>query len=195
MTPRTPQQNEEIQEASRRKIIEAALKLFAERGYDNSSVKLIANEAGISQGLLYNYFNGKQDLLVEIMKQGMLNTNQAFVNVPVDAPPLVQLAELMRGIFIELKTESQFWRVFYSLRNLPAFEEILGEEIIEATLALRQVFETLYRQAEASDAELRAYVLYAMIEGLIQQYLLFGDDYPLSAVVEKAVKLHCQIEN
>ncbi len=194
MTPRTPEQNEAIHEESKRKIIDAALKLFAERGYDNTSVRMLANEAEISQGLLYNYFEGKQGLLIAIMRQGMTNANKAFENVTHTDPPLKQLADLMRGIYMELVQEVDFWRVFYSLRNLPAFEEILGEEIMHATLALKQVFQALYENAGAQDAELRAYLLYAMVEGLIQQYLLFGKDYPLDAVVEKAIQHHCQIE-
>lgn len=194
MAPRTPAQNEAIHEESKRKIIEAALKLFAERGYDNTSIRMLANEAEISQGLLYNYFDGKQGLLSAIIQQGLANATKSFGNVTHTDPPLKQLADLLRGIYMELVEEEDFWRVFYSLRNLPAFEDILGEEIMHATLALKQVFEALYTKAGASDAELRAYLLYAMVEGLIQQYLLFGENYPLDAVVEKAIQHHCQIE-
>ena len=195
MTPRTTEQNEAIHEESRRKIIEAALKLFAERGYDNSSVRLIATEASISQGLLYNYFAGKQGLLIEIMKRGMDNACKAFDHIPADEPPLVQLAGLIQGIFIELEADAEFWRVFYSLRSLPAFDEILGAAIVQANMDLWQVFQGYYAQAGAEDAEIRAYLLYAMVEGLIQQYLLLGETYQLNLLVDATVKLHCQIKN
>jgi len=51
-------------EERRLQILDTALKVFAARGFAGASVKDIAEEAGISQGLLYHYFTGKEDLLL-----------------------------------------------------------------------------------------------------------------------------------
>jgi AcrR family transcriptional regulator len=188
--PRTQEQNQAIQEASKNNILEAAIMLFAEHGYDGTSIRQIAERAGVARGLLYNYFDGKEALLVEIMNRGMAYANKAFEDIPPSAPPLQQLETLVQQIFVELQNQQDFWRVFYSLRNLPAFEAVLGQEIIESTLALKDVFHALYEAGGIDNPELRARVLYAMVEGIIQQYLLFGGDYPLQEVVNEAVHLH-----
>ena len=63
MSPRTKQQFEDIREEKRSLIMKVALELFAEEGYHNTSISKIASRAGISKGLLYNYFDSKEDLI------------------------------------------------------------------------------------------------------------------------------------
>ncbi|OMF21103.1 hypothetical protein BK133_28940 [Paenibacillus sp. FSL H8-0548] len=48
------------------KIVDAAYQVLAEQGYDKSSMKEIAKQAGISQGLINYYFPSKEDLMFEI---------------------------------------------------------------------------------------------------------------------------------
>ncbi len=51
----------------RRQILEITLKLFGERGVERTTIKQIAEAAGMSPGLLYHYFSGKEKLLEEVM--------------------------------------------------------------------------------------------------------------------------------
>jgi AcrR family transcriptional regulator len=52
-------------EQTRSAIIEAALQLFRERGYDASTMRAIASAAGVSTGNAYYYFSSKEDLIQE----------------------------------------------------------------------------------------------------------------------------------
>ncbi|MFW6204079.1 MAG: TetR/AcrR family transcriptional regulator [Actinomycetota bacterium] len=56
----------------RRRILSAALDLFAERGYDATSVSEVVVRAGVTKGALYHYFGAKEDLLYEIYR-GLLD--------------------------------------------------------------------------------------------------------------------------
>ncbi|MEX2501428.1 MAG: TetR/AcrR family transcriptional regulator [Trueperaceae bacterium] len=56
-------------EERRRQILDAALSLFARHGYGGTTTKSIAREAGITEGLIFHYFGGKSELLVEAAKQ------------------------------------------------------------------------------------------------------------------------------
>ncbi|MEV0093058.1 TetR/AcrR family transcriptional regulator [Streptomyces sp. NPDC050738] len=48
------------------RLLAAATRLFAERGYDRTSVQEIVEAAGVTKGALYHYFGSKEDLLHEI---------------------------------------------------------------------------------------------------------------------------------
>ncbi len=64
MSPRTQEQFEEMRESRRQQIMDAALELFAQEGYSHCSISQLAGHAGISKGLMYNYFESKEALLV-----------------------------------------------------------------------------------------------------------------------------------
>ncbi len=69
------------------RLLAAATRLFAERGYDRTSVQEIVEAAGVTKGALYHYFGSKDDLLHEVYAR-VLRLQQerldAFANA--DAP-------------------------------------------------------------------------------------------------------------
>lgn len=67
MTTPTPNRRELQAQERRNQLIETALRLFAEKGMENTTIKDIAEAAGVAQGLLYHYYRGKDDLLWAIV--------------------------------------------------------------------------------------------------------------------------------
>jgi AcrR family transcriptional regulator len=63
--------------ARREQILETALKLFAERGFDATSTRQIAREVGIAEGLIFHYFPTKASLLTAI-REDRLEGRRAF---------------------------------------------------------------------------------------------------------------------
>ena len=64
---RNPVQKRSIEKKN--KIIEAGFNLICEKGYYNTNTAEIAKAAGVSTGIVYNYFNDKHDILIEGIKQ------------------------------------------------------------------------------------------------------------------------------
>ncbi len=58
---------QQLIQARRSQILDAAAAVFAEKGFHRASTKEIASTAGISEGTIYNYFASKSDLLIGIM--------------------------------------------------------------------------------------------------------------------------------
>jgi AcrR family transcriptional regulator len=58
---------EQLIEARRNQILDAAASIFAEKGYHRATTKEIASAAGVSEGTIYNYFDSKADLLIGMM--------------------------------------------------------------------------------------------------------------------------------
>ncbi|MER6504910.1 TetR family transcriptional regulator [Streptomyces sp. NPDC001455] len=63
--------------ATRRRLLDAAHDLFAEQGYEATTVRSIAARAGVNQALLFRYFGSKQGLLTEVLAQGGLEQLRA----------------------------------------------------------------------------------------------------------------------
>jgi AcrR family transcriptional regulator len=70
MSPRSKELSAEMRAQSRTALLDAARKLFAEQGYFNCKVSDIAREAGMSQGNVYWYFSGKEELLKAVLADG-----------------------------------------------------------------------------------------------------------------------------
>jgi len=91
-----------------------ALEHFANHGYHHSSINQIAKQAGISKGLIYNYFESKEDLLTEIIHRSMSDFSSHFQ--PENDHLSEQEFELfIRKFFLILRNKIEFWRMFFQL--------------------------------------------------------------------------------
>jgi AcrR family transcriptional regulator len=56
-------------EATRQELVETATRLFAERGYEDTSIEAVLREAGVSRGALYHHFAGKEALFEAVLEE------------------------------------------------------------------------------------------------------------------------------
>ena len=94
--PRSAQQNEALRSQSRSRIVEHALQLFGQHGYDRTTIRMIAESAGISQGLIYRHFESKDALLQAIFEQSMEDVRASFAEAE-EAPQGERLEQLIRA--------------------------------------------------------------------------------------------------
>lgn len=71
MVYRQTPRSEKVRATARARIMNAAKALFAERGYDRTTMADIVREAGTSIGNAYFYFSNKEDLLTSLMEEGV----------------------------------------------------------------------------------------------------------------------------
>jgi len=83
MSPRTPQQFREIREGKKTLIMDVALQQFAGEGYFKTTIDHIARHAGISKGLMYNYFESKESLLSAIIQRSVKEID-AYMDINKD---------------------------------------------------------------------------------------------------------------
>jgi AcrR family transcriptional regulator len=190
VSPRTPEQNEQIRAATRERIVGAALALFAEHGYQDTSVRMIAEAAGVAQGLLYSHFEGKQALLHAIFEESVGDVRESFA-VADEAPPAERLERLIRGSFEVLQRNLPFWRLSYGVRMQPAVLAGLGSALHEWTTTIRRTLQGYLRDAGVPNPDVEAAVLFALIDGISQHYVLDPQRYPLESVTELVVARFC----
>ncbi|MBD3412947.1 MAG: TetR family transcriptional regulator [Candidatus Aminicenantes bacterium] len=118
---------------TREKILKAATKLFAEKGFDGARVDEIAQKAKVNKALIYYYFKSKEEILDEITKQfleeSLRRKHQLLTRTEgMDKKELIQssaerIFDLYKGnedvlriiITEELKSEKKQWPLFQVL--------------------------------------------------------------------------------
>jgi len=118
MAPRSKEQNQAQREQTKQSIIITALQAFAQKVYAAASINYIAQEAGISKGLIYHYFNNKEDLLLDIFDY--LNSFSAALFVKMEnRSPKEQLRDTIEMTFHYLETQAQLVRFMTALALQP----------------------------------------------------------------------------
>ena len=192
MSPRSAAANQSRRDATRARLIAHALRLFAERGYASTPVSAIAESAGVSQGLLYHYFPGKTELVVAIFDESIRDVRESWARADAEPNPRLRLAALLRAIGVLIRERREFWALSYGVRMQP---EVLAS--LEPVLApwVREIHEklrTYLKDAGWPDPTLEALLLFALIDGLSQHYVLDHARYPLEAAIERLIQRYHQ---
>jgi AcrR family transcriptional regulator len=75
-------QKEKVKLSTRDKILETAIKLFSERGFNGTTTKEIAEEAGVNESLIFRYFTTKRDLYGAIIEKKI--EEEPGIEVPIE---------------------------------------------------------------------------------------------------------------
>ncbi len=110
-----PAKRRRDREASARALLEAAIQVFAERGFDGATTREVAKRAGVSEALIQRYFEGKTGLLIAIMEtfaaEGAVEGMAAF---PYQKTLEAEIAQLLRDGCQKHREHASFIRVAFS---------------------------------------------------------------------------------
>lgn len=95
--------------------MDVGLKHFAAEGYHNTTINHIAKHAGISKGLMYNYFVSKEALLAAIINRSMVEITKYFDPNRDGYLSEEEFELFVRKVFLIIKENRSFWRLFYQL--------------------------------------------------------------------------------
>ena len=191
MAPRTSSQFEEIREQSKSKILDAALKLFAEKGYENASISQIAKKAGVSKGLMYNYFRSKEDLVTALMEDAMEIGESLAANMMKAETPQDRLRYVIELSFEWILEHSDYSKTMTQLAlqvgKFPVIQKMVDGKI----QAWRTFFVATMRELGFEQPEMEAYCLGALFDGIGVQYVSVGDKIGLLKVKEFLIDKYC----
>ena len=185
MSPRTPEQFEEMRESRRKQIMVAALELFASDGYSHCSISQLASHAGISKGLVYNYFESKEALLVAIIEKGihdimtMIDPNQDGVLEPDEVEGFI------RNTFKGIRDNLQFWILFINVVLQPPVKEFLeGKPFSNVMEYFGPKLLEYFEKMGYEDPYLEMLTFSAMIEGygILLVYIFPNDELPIETI-------------
>jgi AcrR family transcriptional regulator len=110
LTPRKAEGNQKIREEQRARLLQAATKVFSQRGYVAAKVSDVAAEARVSQGLVYLYFAGKAELFGEVVGSMMSGMEAAVADaLTAPAPPEARLRRLCSSMLAAVRATPESW--------------------------------------------------------------------------------------
>jgi AcrR family transcriptional regulator len=102
VAPLNEDQLHQIRDERKVQIMEAAVKVFARKGIIGTKMSMIAAEAGISHGLLYHYFESKDELFTTLVQGAMAEAYDAMKNVyNLSGSPMDKIRALTEDILDE----------------------------------------------------------------------------------------------
>ena len=188
MSPRTAKQIKNIRDSRVEEIMSSALEVFAENGYLSSSISKVAQRAGISKGLIYNYFKSKDDLVVKIIVKGL---NTLIEDAKFNDDEIIseeQFEFFVHRSFSSMSTNIKFWKLYYNLIMQPPVMALLSEDIWEYIAPFLTSIIGYYKNkgVENPEAEARAFI--AMLDGVGLDYISDPEGFPIKDVEKIIIK-------
>jgi AcrR family transcriptional regulator len=195
MSPKSKKQFEGIRQRSVATIKEVALELFARNGFHSTSIGRITREAGISKGLIYNYFESKEALLHAIITDAVELGDDLMEKITAGSgDPYEQLKTVVETSFDMVKANPRYWKLLTSLAFQP---DVLKS--VENTLqplqekTIRQMVDIFIRMG-APQPDKEAFLFGAMLDGIMMHYLQMEEQYPLDEMKDFVLKRYSRTE-
>ncbi|MCA9562249.1 MAG: TetR/AcrR family transcriptional regulator [Myxococcales bacterium] len=167
----------------REEIMQAAIRVFAARGYHAAKVSEIVKEAGVAQGTFYLYFQSKQAIFGEIIENFLRLLSGALTDWQVqEIDSLERLKEDLRGIGLRMSgvmvENQEVTRIFFeeALAVHPTFNKLVSDfydRVVRILNAVHQIcFERgIYRHQNFT---VLSYAILGMVERVVYQYIVRG---------------------
>lgn len=174
--PRTREQYEQIRRDRRDQIMSTALEMFASEGYGHVSIAALAQRAGISKGLMYNYFSSKEELLKEILNEG-IEQIMTSLNPNHDGTLTTEEFELfIRKTFQLMHDKRAFFTKFFSMIIQPNVKVLLKESsLVQFMDAYFGMFITYFTEQGHEDPLLEMFELSVILEGFGIMMIYYDD--------------------
>ncbi len=193
MSPRAVDQNRQMRERSSAAIRRAALDLFVEKGFHSASVAEIARRAGVSKGLIYNYYPSKDDLLQELMEDRLREAAATYAGVPEGVSAQEKLRYIVDSSVEQFLKKPELYRLYFSLLLQPGTtpalrraEEAFAPEFARILARLVALFSESGSDAPPVDALVFQSALNGLALGLLVEPP--GAPFPADAVKRRLLR-------
>lgn len=165
---------DEQREQRRQLIISKALELFAKKGYSDTKIGDIAKAADMSVGLMFHYFESKEQLYAELVQMGADGTNipqeMNFEN------PLDYFETFLNALFTYAKEQPWVFHMFVLMSQARRSEGI-PPHIREIALSINQVEQSAeiikagqqYGYFREGDPYVLSFTFWSSIQGIMEQ--------------------------
>jgi len=191
MSPRTKQQYEDIRTERRSLILNRAMELFAMEGYHNTSISKIAEGAGISKGLIYNYFESKEELIRTIIIDGLNRLGDLLDPNSDGSITKEELRLFIEDSFEMMRRDLHFWTLYFSLMTQPHVLKLVHDKLEETLLLYQSMLGKYFAKQNYEDPETEALIFGALMDGIGLNFIANPDLFPVEKIKNRLIQLYC----
>jgi len=169
-----------VKETRKKQIKDAALKLFSEKGFHNTTMAEIALAAGVGKGTLYWYWKSKEELAFSLVSD-MLSAFLALIEETRDCEGNVikRLEKLAQRVADLYQQEKEYCRLLLKFRadRHYTFNPEYIEQVMSYYVGMRSAIASLIEQGIKSgefrnvDSQFMAFIILGIVEGLELEWL------------------------
>lgn len=186
--PRTEQQFEGIREEKKALIMRTALELFATNGFHGTTISSIAKKADISKGLLYNYFESKEDLMKAIIYTGLENIDKLMDPNKDGILTGDELEFLLDRYFKLLNEDTCFWRLYFTLLLQEPILKLVEEKLAKIIGSYIGLLKDYFESQGCEDPYNEAVVFGALLDGIGMNYVAYPEIFQVEKIKERILK-------
>jgi AcrR family transcriptional regulator len=158
-------------------ILKTALSLFAQKGYDSTSTAKVAQEAGVSEGLIFKHFGNKEGLLEAVLKESATAAETMLSAVIMAPSPQEKIMRMLELPFKISTSQYEMWRLTYALKwQRDSYDNAFQDSI---KVVLQDAFNKLGYFNPKAEAEL----LFMITDGAATSLLLHNPDNPAALLL------------
>lgn len=129
------------EEDTRSRILQAALRLFAAKGYKGTTTKDLAGKANVAEGTLFRYFPNKKAILIEVATRGWVDILTDLLTELSEMGSYKAVAQVMRRRVLRMRENSDLLRVcFIEAQFHPELKERIQSEVIAKMTDVAEAF-------------------------------------------------------
>lgn len=180
--PRTEKQFSELRKQKREHIMRNALELFAEKGFDATSINMIASRAKISKGLIYNYFESKEDLIIVIIHDGFDTFLREFDQNNDGIITNNEVINFLDVSFDLLRKNLGFWKLYFMVVAQPQVLKLVENKLMEMVAPFIEMLTQYYERKGYENPGAHARLFGALMDGIMLNYIAEPKNFPVDEI-------------
>lgn len=175
-----PSRPNPVKELRERQIKEAALRLFSEKGFHNTTITQIAGAADLGKGTIYWYWRSKEALAFSLVEEMLADFLSNIERARDGEGPVIERFERLVAEVAELYyRETEYLRLLWKFRvdRSYIFNEEYTRRVTSYYVRMREALESLLEQGMESgelrvmDSKRMAFIILGIAEGLELEWL------------------------
>ena len=175
---RMPQQQRSIEK--RKKIVDAGYQLFCEKGYHHTNTAEIAKLAGVSTGIVYNYFKDKKDIFMEVIDLYETSITTPMYEVIRSLEPPIDIEKVVKSIITTLTVGHTMNKTVHEeMQALAHTDKEISDLfcLFQSKIATKLVELMLAYDIKPTNAFEKAHLIIDIIENIIHENVYHQHEY------------------